>query len=71
MKKNMGSIDRAMRVTLAIVMLYFVQSQAIEGWTKYILLLLAGVFIITSFVSFCPMYSIFGINTCSIKSSKQ
>jgi hypothetical protein len=63
MKKNMGSTDRGIRVLLAIMMagLYF--SNEVTGAFGVVLLLLAVVFLLTSLVSFCPLYTIFGFNT--------
>ena len=67
MKKNMGSADRAIRVLIAAVIatLYFMN--VITGTLGIILLVLAGVFVVTSLVSFCPLYSIFGMSTCAVK----
>jgi hypothetical protein len=67
MKKNMGLTDKIIRIALAIVfsILYF--TGTVSGVLGIILLLLGGVFILTSFVSFCPLYTFFGINTCKIK----
>jgi hypothetical protein len=64
MKTNMGSIDRVIRVlvALAITVLYF--ANVIAGTTAIILLVVAGIFILTSFMSFCPVYLPFGISTC-------
>jgi hypothetical protein len=63
MKKNMGSVDRLVRVIVAIVIagLYF--SNIISGTIAIIGLLFAGIFIATSFMSFCPLYVPFGIST--------
>jgi hypothetical protein len=63
MKKNMGSIDRVIRILIAVVIgiLYFVN--IISGTLAIILLIFAVVFIITSFISFCPLYLPFGIST--------
>ena len=63
MKKNMGSADRVIRVMLAalVVVLYFMQ--VISGTTAIILLVLATVFVLTSLVSFCPLYLPFGLST--------
>jgi fatty acid desaturase len=63
MKKNMGSADRIIRVMLAalVVLLYFMKM--ISGTTAVILLVLAAVFILTSLVSFCPLYLPFGLST--------
>lgn len=67
MKKNMGSTDRVIRLLLAVVfgVLYF--TNTITGTLGIILLVLGAVFVLTSLVSFCPLYSIFGLNTCSAK----
>ncbi len=64
MKKNMGSLDRTVRIIVAalIAVLYF--TGVIQGTWAIILSVLAVVFLLTSSVSFCPLYAIFGINTC-------
>ncbi len=69
MKKNMGSTDRALRliVAIALVVLYF--SNILTGTLGIIALVVAGVFALTSFVSFCPIYPLLGINTCKAKAS--
>ena len=67
MKKNMGSSDRIIRAIVAaiIAVLYF--TGTITGTLGIVLLVLAGVFLLTSFISFCPLYAPFGISTCSMK----
>ena len=67
MKKNMGGTDRIIRsiVALAVVALYYFK--VIDGTLAYTLLALAAVFLLTSFVSFCPIYTLFGANTCKVK----
>lgn len=69
MKKNMGSTDRMIRVIVAIVVSILFFTQTITGNFGFLLLVLAGVFLATSFISFCPLYVPFGINTC--KSDKK
>ncbi|WP_295673325.1 DUF2892 domain-containing protein [uncultured Mucilaginibacter sp.] len=68
MKKNMGSADRILRilVALAIIAIYFT-TDWLSGTLAIILLVLSGIFILTSFISFCPLYLPFGINTCAPK----
>jgi fatty acid desaturase len=70
MKKNMGSADRIIRVLLAIVVgvLYF--TGTISGTVGIILLVLAGVFVLTSLISFCPLYAPFGLRTCPVKETE-
>ncbi len=63
MKKNMGGADRMIRfiVAIAVVALYYFD--VIDGTLAYILMALAAIFVITSFVSICPLYSLLGLNT--------
>ncbi len=70
MKKNMGSTDRVIRVLLAIVfsVLYF--TGTISGTLGLVLLILGGVFLLTSVVSFCPLYVPINMSTCANKSPK-
>ena len=67
MKKNMGNTDRIIRVILAIVFsaLYF--TQTVTGTFGLVLVVLGAVFLATSFISFCPLYRLVGINTCPKK----
>jgi hypothetical protein len=70
MKKNMGTADRTVRILLALVMgaLYF--TNAVTGTFGIVLLVLAVIFLLTSFISFCPLYAIFGFTTCKTKQQK-
>jgi hypothetical protein len=63
MKKNMGMADKAIRFVLAAIVgiLYF--TNVISGTLAIVLGVIAVAFIVTSFVSFCPLYLPFGINT--------
>lgn len=63
MKKNMGTADKVVRILAAIVIVGLYSGNVISGVTAVVLLALAGVFIVTSFVSFCPLYLPFGIST--------
>lgn len=67
MKANMGSIDKLVRLVLAIIfgILYFMK--IVEGTLGIILLVIGGVFLLTSLVSFCPLYTVLGVNTCKKK----
>ena len=63
MKKNMGSADKMIRFVLAalIAVLYF--TNVITGTLGIVLMILAGVFVLTSFINFCPLYAPFKIST--------
>lgn len=65
--KNMGSADRVIRMIIAAVvgMLYF--TDVITGTLGIVLLVLSVIFVLTSLISYCPLYSIFGIKTCTTK----
>jgi len=63
MKKNMGSIDKIIRILIAVVFVVLVLTKVVTGLLAIVLLVLSGVFVITSLVSFCPLYLPFGINT--------
>lgn len=67
MKANMGTTDRIVRVIVAAVIAGLFFSNVISGTLGYILLALAGVFVLTSVVSFCPLYAPFGLSTCPKK----
>ncbi len=64
MKKNMGTADRAIRVIVAIGVFIAIATGAVEGTLAWVLGAVAVVFVATSLVSFCPLYSIVGIKTC-------
>jgi hypothetical protein len=64
MKKNMGNLDRVIRVLGAIILSLLYFTNVITGTLGLVLLVLSGVFVLTSFVSFCPLYIPLGINTC-------
>ena len=63
MKTNMGTIDRSIRTVLAILVgvLYF--TGQISGTIAVVLGILAVIFLLTSVISFCPLYAPFGIST--------
>jgi len=67
MKKNMGSADRVVRLLLAVVFAALFFTNTVTGTLGYVLLALGGVFVLTSVVSFCPLYSLVGFNTCPVK----
>ena len=67
MKKNMGNADRIVRVIIAAVLagLYF--GGVITGTLGIVLVAAGAVFVLTSLISFCPLYALFGMNTCPKK----
>jgi hypothetical protein len=63
MKKNMGTIDRVIRILLAIVFIVLYLNGSITGVVSIILGILAFVFIVTSLIGFCPLYAACKIST--------
>lgn len=67
MKKNMGNLDKGLRITVAIAIALLYYFNVIEGTLAYILMAVAIVFLLVSFIGFCPLYPLLGINTCKKK----
>ena len=67
MKKNVGKGDRFLRIILGIIAFILALSGSFEGVLKWGLLVVGLVFIVTSSMQFCPLYSILNKNTCSVK----
>ena len=63
MKKNLGPTDRTVRVMLAIVVVVLYATNMISGTLAIILLAISAIFILTSLVSFCPIYAILGLSS--------
>jgi len=63
----MGGLDRIIRIIAAIVIAVLFYTNVIEGVLAYVLLGLSGVFVLTSLISFCPLYSLVGLKTCEVK----
>lgn len=70
MKKNMGKTDKLTRLVLTALIGVLYYSNVITGTLGIVLLVLAGVFLLTSFINFCPLYAPFGLSTRSAKEKK-
>lgn len=64
MKKNVGNIDKGIRIVVALLLLLAIYMELVTTPWSIILLVVAGVLVLTSFLNFCPLYTLFGINTC-------
>ncbi len=64
MKKNMGSTDKIIRFILAAIFVILYFTGTVTGTLGIVLLVLAGVFVLTSLINFCPLYAPFGLSTC-------
>lgn len=67
MKPNMGTADRIIRLLLAAVFAYLYFSGTVSGTLGLVLVILGAVFVLTSLISFCPLYTLVGFNTCPAK----
>lgn len=67
MKKSMGTADKAIRILVAVVIAVLYFTNTISGTLAIVLGIFAVVFVLTSFISFCPLYLPFGINTLKKK----
>jgi hypothetical protein len=67
MKKNMSTADRIIRVIISALFATLYFTGTVAGTIGIVLLVLAGIFTLTSIISFCPLYTILGISTCSVK----
>jgi len=67
MKKNMGTIDRIIRLALAVVIIVLYLTGTVPGAAGIILIVIALIFAVTSFIGFCPLYTLLKISTCKVK----
>lgn len=67
MKNNVGNIDRIIRILLSVVLVILWFTGTLTGTMGIVALVLAGVFTLTAAIGFCPLYAIFGLNTCPAK----
>ena len=63
MKKNVGAIDKAVRISLVVVVAALIVTHVVSGVAAIVLGALAAVFLLTSLVSFCPLYLPLGLST--------
>jgi len=67
MKSNVGSTDKIIRIIIAIVALYAAYTGMAASPWNYVLYVVAAIMVFTSVMGCCPLFSIFGVNTCKIK----
>jgi hypothetical protein len=66
MRKNMGGLDKGIRVAIAIILMILYFTDTVTGTMGAVSLIVAAVFLLTSLVSFCPLYTLLGMKTCSV-----
>ena len=70
MKVNMGEWDRVIRTTIAAVLLMLLYAGVFSSTLNIIFGVVAAIFLLTSVVGVCPLYSLLGIQTCPRKSGE-
>lgn len=65
MKKNMSTADRIIRIIISAIFAILYFTGTVTGTIGLLLMVLAVIFTFTSIVSWCPIYAIFGLSTCS------
>jgi hypothetical protein len=68
MKKNLGTIDKVIRILIAVVISILFFTHVITGTVGVVLIILAIIFLATSFISFCPIYFALGLSSNKKKS---
>lgn len=63
MKVNMSSADRIIRVIIAVIFAALYFTSTVPGTLGLVLTIVAVVFLLTSLIGFCPLYTIFGMRT--------
>ena len=68
MTKNVGTLDKLIRIVLALIATYFAYTQKLDpAWIEYVLWAVAIILLVTALTSRCPLFSLFGINSCKVK----
>lgn len=67
MKKNMGNTDRLIRLLIVAVIIGLYAANVISGVLATILLIASAIFVFTAITNFCPLYTLFGLNSCKTK----
>ena len=63
MKKNMGQTDRIIRIIAAIIIAVLYFAHVITGTLAIVLGVIAVIFLVTSLIGFCPLYTLLGVST--------
>lgn len=63
MKRNMSTTDRSIRIIIAVVLIGLYAAGIVTGTMAIVSLVVASIFLVTSFINFCPLYRLLGIST--------
>jgi hypothetical protein len=67
MKKNVGSIDKIIRIIIAVVAIILIATCTVTGTLAIIVGIVGGAMLLTAIFGFCGLYSLIGFNSCSVK----
>ena len=67
MKTNVGTIDKVIRILIAIAVAVLIILGILKGTWAIVLGIVGGIFLVTAITGFCGLYTIFGIRTCPVK----
>lgn len=67
MIKNVGSVDKVIRYIIAIVAIYIAYKGLVASPWDYVLYAVAAIMVLTALLSWCPIFLIFGLNSCKVK----
>ena len=67
MKKNMGMTDKLIRVVIGVIIAVMYYFNFFSGTLGTVLAIVAILLLLTSLLNFCPIYRLFGYNTCKVK----
>ena len=67
MKKNVGSIDKIIRLIIGVIAVYAAYTGMVASPWNYVLYAVAVIMVATSLMGSCTLFSIFGIGTCKVK----
>ncbi len=64
MKKNVGAVDKVIRIVLAAVLVILYLANVVSGTLGIVFIVVALVLLLTAFLNFCGLYALLGISTC-------
>jgi hypothetical protein len=67
MKKNVGTTEKVIRILIAAILIVLFATKVVTGTLGIVLLAVAGIFILTSLISWCPIWAVFGVSTTGKK----
>jgi len=67
MKKNLGAIDKLVRLVVALLLIIVYFQGLVVGILGVVFLIIAAIFVVTSLVGICPIYAVFGISSCPVE----